>query len=226
MYRSSVYYFGALLLLAIPAFWPSYFFPPKYETDWHVHLHGLAMFSWVVLMITQASLIRARNPALHRRVGKTSYGLVPLIVVSTLLLAGYRLRQKIDGDLLYFLYVQLSLVALLAVSWALAMVNRRQPQVHMRYMVCVALALVDPIVARILFFYGGMDFPATQVVTYGLVDAILIALALHDRARHPAIRVYPRMLAAFVIVELPTFFLYKLPAWREFAEGYAALPLP
>lgn len=226
MYRSSVYYFGALLLLAIPAFWQTYLFPPKYETDWHVHLHGLAMFSWVVLMIAQASLIRARHPAIHRSLGKASYGLVPLMVLSTLLLAGYRLRQKIDVDALYFLYVQLSLIAMLAASWTLAMANRRRPQLHMRYMACVALTLVDPIVARILFFYGGMDFPATQVVTYGLVDAILVALALHDRARHPEIRVYPRMLAAFVIAQLPTFFLYKLPAWQSFAEAYAALPLP
>ena len=225
MYRSSVFYFAALLALAIPAFWQTYFFPPKYETDWHVHLHGLAMFGWVVLMIVQAALIRARHPAIHRSLGKVSYGLMPLIVLSTLLLAGYRLRQKIDVDTLYFLYVQLSLIAMLAVSWTLAMTNRRRPQVHMRYMACAALALVDPIVARILFFYGGMDFPATQVVTYGLVDAMLVALALHDRANNPAIRVYPRMLGLFVIAQLPTFFLYKLPAWQAFAEGYAALPL-
>ena len=226
MYRASVYYFGALLLLAIPAFWPTYLFPPNYESDWHVHLHGLAMFAWVALMIAQASLIRGRHAALHRRLGKVSYGLVPLMVLSTVLLAGYRLRQKIDLDALYFLYVQLFLIALLATSWMLAMANRRQPQVHMRYMACVALTLVDPILARVLFFYGGMDFPATQVVTFGVVDAILIALALHDRAHHPAIRVYPRMLLVFVIAQLPTFFLYKLPAWQAFAEAYAALPLP
>jgi len=226
MYRSSVYYFGALLLLAIPAFWPTYFFPPKYEADWHVHLHGLAMFAWVVLMIVQASLIRARRPALHRRLGKGSYVLVPLMVLSTVLLAGYRLRQRIELDSLYFLYVQLFLMALLATGWILAMAHRREPQLHMRYMVCVALTLVDPILARILFFYGGVDFPPTQVVTFGVVDAILIALALHDRAHHPAIGVYPRMLVVFVIAELPTFFLYKLPAWHAFAEAYAALPLP
>ena len=34
MYRRSAPYFGALLLLALLAFWPSYFAPPQYEKDW------------------------------------------------------------------------------------------------------------------------------------------------------------------------------------------------
>ena len=44
-YRRSAPFFGALLLLAIPAFWPTYFSPPRYEADWHVHVHGIALFS-------------------------------------------------------------------------------------------------------------------------------------------------------------------------------------
>jgi hypothetical protein len=35
-------------------------------------------------------------------------------------------------------------------SHALAIANRPRPAVHGRYMVCAALTLVDPIVARIL----------------------------------------------------------------------------
>lgn len=46
VYRAAVFYFSGLLLLSIAAFWPTYFFPPKYETDWHVHLHGVAMLAW------------------------------------------------------------------------------------------------------------------------------------------------------------------------------------
>lgn len=226
MYRASVFYFSGLLLFSIPAFWPTYFFPPKYDTNWHVHLHGAAMFAWVMLLIAQAGLIRTKRQAIHRQLGKVSYGLVPLMVVSTLLMAAYRLRQKIDVDTLYFLYVQLALIALLALSYGLAIARRREPPLHMRYMVCTALTLVDPIVARLLFFNLGMDFPLGQVVTYGLVDAMLLALIWNDGRKSRPIRVYPAMLAIFVAVQVPTFFLYKLPAWREFAQWYAALPLP
>ena len=226
MHRTSVYYFVGLLLLAVAGFWPTYFAPPKPETDWHPHLHGVAMFAWVALLIAQSGLIAARRNGIHRGLGKVSFALVPLIVVSTLLLAGYRLRQGITTDLLYFLYVQLSLLAAFTVSFALAMANRHAPARHARYMVCAALTLVDPIVARIIYFQAGVDYPHLQVATYLLVDGILLALIAADLRLHPKALVYPGMLAFFVATQLPTFVLYKLPAWHAFAQWYAGLPLP
>jgi uncharacterized membrane protein len=226
MYRTAVYYFAGLFLLAIAAFWPTYFFPPKYETDWHIHFHGVVMFGWVELLIAQAWLIRAKRNPIHRQLGKVSFVLAPVIVASTLLLAGYRLRESVTVDKLYFLYVQLSLIAVFGLSYGLAIANRRQSPLHMRYMVCTSLTLVDPIVARLLYFNLGIDFPQVQMFTYGLIDAILVALAWHDRKHHPGLRVFPAMLAVFVVSQAPTFFVYQQPVWREFARWYAGLPLP
>lgn len=226
VYRASPFYFFALLAFALAAFWPTYFFPPKYETDWHVHLHGVAMFGWIALLITQAALIRARRNSLHRALGKVSYVLVPVMVVSTLLLGHFRLQQAITQDLLYFLYVQLSLIAVLALSWSMAITHRREPVLHMRYMVCAALTLVDPIVARLVYFNAGIDYPPLQGITYALVDAILLALIRHDVNARGASPVYPAMLAVFLVTQLPTFYVYRQPAWHDFAQWYARLPLP
>ena len=227
MHKVTVFYFGGLLVLAIAAFWRTYFFPPKAEGDWHVHLHGMAMFAWVVLMVAQAGLVRARRLAVHRALGKVSYGLVPLLVVSTVLLAHYRLRtQGLNDELLYFLAVQLGLIAVLALAYGLAMAHRREPAVHARYMVCVALTLVDPIVARLLYFTTGSVPPLMQVATYAMVDAILLALVAADRRAQRPARVYPAMLAVFVAAQWPTFVLPGTAAWRAFAAAFAALPLP
>jgi uncharacterized membrane protein len=226
VYRASPFYFGALLLLAIPAFWPTYFFPPKYESDWHVHVHGVAMFSWMALLIAQGALIRTRRNEWHRALGRVSYVLVPVMVVSTILLAHYRLHERIDPEVLYFFYVQVALMGVLAYAWAMAIRNRRQPMRHMRYMVCAALTVVDPIVARLLFFFGGIDFPPTQMVTFAAVDAILLVLIRRDVRERGQSPVYPGMLALFIATQLPTFFLYTQPGWRAFAEWFAALPLP
>ena len=45
-----------------------------------MHLHGLLMFAWMALLIAQAALIRAGHRALHRSLGRVSYGLAPLAV--------------------------------------------------------------------------------------------------------------------------------------------------
>lgn len=226
MHRTSVYYFAGLLLLAIAGFWPSYFFPARRESDWHIHLHGMVMFAWVLLLLAQSGLIAARRHPIHRQLGKVSFALAPLVVVSTVLLAAFRLRQQINADLLYFLYVQLWLLAAFAVSFALAMAYRRTPALHARYMVCAALTLIDPIVARLLYAHGGVEPPHMQVATYLLVDGILLALVASDLKRNQKPRVYPGMLAFFVVAQLPTFFVFNLPEWRTFAQWIAALPLP
>jgi len=93
LHRRAVFGFGALLLLTIPAFWRSYFFPPKIEPAVRVHVHGIAMFMWLILLVTQATLIRKRSPPLHRAVGTASYVLFPVIFVSTLSVAVFVVTQ-------------------------------------------------------------------------------------------------------------------------------------
>lgn len=226
MYRASAFFFAILLLLAIPAFWPSYIAPKRYETDWHVHLHGIAMLLWMLMLITQAGLVRAKSFALHRALGKTSFVLVPVIVASTLLLAHYRMRSGLDKQLLYFFYVQLSLLAVFLVAYGLAILNRATPAVHMRFMACTALALVDPILARLLYIHLGIEPPLMQLITYGVVDLILVALIVHDRINRHYAQVYPAMLVLFVVSQVPTFLVTQAGWWRAFTQSFARLPLP
>jgi hypothetical protein len=226
MYRAAPFYFVALLLLSVPAFWPTYFAPKVYEADWHVHLHGVAMFLWLAMLIGQAWLARARVFGAHRLVGKASYVLVPVIVASTLLLDSYRMRSGINAEFLYFFWVQLTLLVQFLVAYALAIHNRATPPIHMRFMACTALALVDPIVARLLYNHLGIEPPLMQLMTYGAVDVILLALILHDRAQRRDARVYAGMLAFFVATQVPTFVVTQSAWWNRFTHAFAALPLP
>src|SRR5687768_6878773 len=134
IHRRSAIFFAALLLLTLPAFWPTYFFPPKAVAEPRIHLHGAAMFAWLILLVGQATLIRGGRRRMHRAIGTVSYVLVPFIVLSTISLLHFRLNQKIDAEMLYFLYVILSLTALFAAAYGLAMMNRRTPAVHARFM--------------------------------------------------------------------------------------------
>ena len=226
MYRASPFFFIALLLLALPAFWPTYLFPKKYETDWHVHLHGIAMFLWMLLLIVQSSLIRFKAFPTHRALGKTSFVLVPVIVVSTILLAHYRMRSGLNRELIYFFYVQVALMVQFLVAYSLAIFERRTPAAHMRFMVCTALALVDPILARVLAIHFGIEPPLMQAITYGVVDLVLVALIVHDKMNGHYTRVYPAMLALFVATQVPTFFVPQWREWVQLTQAFAKLPLP
>jgi uncharacterized membrane protein len=163
---------------------------------------------------------------LHRQLGKLSYALAPMVVISTLLLAHYRLQSARSYDQVYFLWVQLGLIALFAVAYAQAIRHRRSAGIHARYMICTALAMLDPIVARLLNIVFGLDIPEVQVWTYGMIDAVLVALWLRDNRTGNGILVFPGMLAAYLVMELPTFALPQTTAWAAFVEFYSLLPLP
>ena len=226
-YRRSAPFFGALALLAIPAFWPTYLALRPQEADWHVHVHGAALALWSVMLIVQPWLVLRGKVRVHRKVGKASYFIAPVIVVSTILLAHYRLYQSTPTfDQIYFLWVQLALLSVFAIAYVQAIRWRHSGGIHARYMICTALTMIDPIVARLIYNHTGVDIPWLQIATYLLIDAILLALWLRDRRLGNRVRVFPAMLALFIALELPTFFLPQTGAWQSFGQWFGALPLP
>lgn len=227
--RRSALYLTLLVPLIAVGFWPSYFARALDEPQWRIHAHGALMFSWVALLLAQAFLVRANRRPLHRRLGRVSFVLVPLIVLSSLSVAHWRFNHPANDPfdtLAYFLYVQVALLAQFVVAWSLAMANRAQPLVHARYMLCTALAIVDPIVARLLFTWFAIDWPQAQVVTFALVDGVLLLLMARDIANRFPRPVFPRMLALFLVAQAPTFFVYDTAGWKSFVAAFAALPLP
>jgi len=224
MSRHSLIWFATLGALAAVAFWPSYL-KRLADVGLPVHAHAVAMTAWIVLLVAQAWLMRSGRRGMHRSLGRVSYVLVPLMVLTTLALARHMLRHAktpFTEETLYFFYLQLSLIAVFALCWAQAIRHRRTPHLHAAWMIGTALALVDPIGARLLFHTFGAQPPLMQIATFALVDALLVALLLRERRRGGALRAYPTLLAVFVATQLPTFFLYRTTAWRAFAEAFAA----
>jgi len=103
------------------------------DIDSYIHFHAITMMLWVGMLITQAFLIRFKKRLLHRFIGKLSYGLVPVLIISLILLAHSRIVIGEDGILptrLYTLFLQLSLLAIFVIAYGLAIVNRQ----HLHFM--------------------------------------------------------------------------------------------
>jgi hypothetical protein len=78
--QQSYFYFIVFFLLVIAAFWMTYITRISEQPNYRMHLHGITLTLWCVMLISQAYLIRSRNNGLHKRIGKISYLLVPLSV--------------------------------------------------------------------------------------------------------------------------------------------------
>lgn len=230
MFRSSGLWFAALLVAAGFAFWPRYLGRLNEDIDPYTHFHAAVATAWCLLLIVQPFLIRAGRRDLHRRVGALSYGIAPLVLVASTLLAHQRFRAMDEATFsaeAANLYLPLSAVLLFGVSYALAMAWRRTQALHARFMIATGLVLIDPVLGRLIGFYGPpLPHPLlNQAITYGSTDLILLALLWRPRMGARQRLVYAAGAAVFPLAHLGWFTLAQGPRWTSFAAWFRALPL-
>ena len=221
-------YFAGLLLLALIAFWPSYLSQLGAQSA-YTHLHALLATAWLLMLVAQPILIRRRRRDYHRALGQVSYGLVPLILISVILLAHSRIAgttRAAFASQTYFLYLQLSLITVFGLCYAFAVVTRRNMPLHARFVIGTGFSLIDPVVMRIMLWIQDSPSWNYQWFTFGLTDLVILTLVWFDRDARKGRWVFPGMLVAFVPSQLPALLGWtNAPEWQRFAEWFAALPL-
>ena len=88
-------------------------------------------------------------------------------------------------------------------------------------MICTTVTLIDPVVIRLMFWAAPTPTWNYQRFTFGLTDAVLIALIWLERNGRAGRRVFPAMLAVFVLAQLPALlFLTNHPLWQSEAGSH------
>jgi hypothetical protein len=171
-YKNIYYLFWVILALIFWGFYKTYFglFPSFEGIKYIHHFHALMFLCWVTFLIIQPILIRKKQFEWHRIVGKASYVLVPLLLLSVaLVVRNEQLRAKNLMNLT-FVFSDMSFFLLM---YGLAIYYKKRTSFHIRYMVMTILPFTNPAVARIL-----QGFPTVLI---SLV--IIIGLLIFERFR-------------------------------------------
>lgn len=235
MFPKAGYYFVALLLIAIFAFWiPWYSNMFGDHTIWK-NFHAVVMTLWLLLLISQAFLMRFGKLAEHHKLGKVSFVLGPICIISFPLLAASMFPPEgmaVPPFRAYVLWLQIGLGGLFAWFFLAAIYYRKEPVRHARYMIATALTLIDPIVVRLVIFYGPMagsepDMNVApvelQYVSYVVINIVIIALLLLERNQTRGRDVFPKVFAGFIVFEILTFTMATSQPWTDFANWLANL---
>lgn len=219
-----------LVPVSIVAFWTPYFSHLTGVTERYVHAHVVFVALWMSALIAQPLLIRARRLDLHRAIGKVSFALAPLVGITALLLAHSRFRRMDEATLassLFSLYLPLMSTTAFLVSYALAVVYRRQWAAHAAFMSGTAFALVDPIAVRLIFFYAsaGEVHWIYDVIGIALVGAALVLLVVLTRGVPRARNAFLVLLVLFGTLSFGWFTVSTTDAWATFARWFVDLPL-
>jgi len=130
----------------------SYLDPPLQPIRWLYIAHGLVFSLWVALCLTQVSLVASGRSAVHRRLGRIAFVLAPVMVVFGLVVSSYAARHgfhDVAVPAVTFSTVPVSDLLLYAAFVTAAIVTRRQPQTHKRWMLFAMIVIAEAGWARI-----------------------------------------------------------------------------
>jgi hypothetical protein len=223
------YYLLGVLLLIFIGFWPSYFsrfFNGTLDYSGYFHFHAVIVLLWMAVLITQPFLIRNKKFAIHRIIGKSTYLLFPLIIVSVVLLT-HSLIPVYEGDLAEVLFVPFKDLFTLSIAYGIAIYFRHNIEIHARGMIATGIIFIEPALARFSFrIFGNDSFNSMPyILTVCFMYVILIILIVAERKRKSGRWVFPLILALLILVHSIRIFSIRLGFWESFVDWFASLPL-
>ncbi len=183
-----------------------------------VHVHGVVFTLWVLLFVSQTSLIAAGRTDIHRRLGAAGAVLAGLMLVVGYLTAieAARLGVTPPGGPppLNFLSVPLGTLSAFVILVAAGLYQRRRSETHKRLMLLATIALLAPALAR----FRTLDLPGGPPMAIGGTCLFVLACMAYDRAAHG--RVHPAFLwgGLLLMISLPLrFAIGRTDTWRSIA---------
>ncbi len=229
--QRSYLFFVIFLLLAVAAFWFTYWTRLGEQENYRMHLHGIALFLWCVMLITQAILARSNRNALHRNLGRLSYFLIPFMVLTTLDLLKYKVDHLASPSAMDYWFISLVLNAVIAllIFYVLAIKYRKVVALHSRFMVSTVFPMFTPVTDRLIAFYiPGLKHylpviegnPIRPVAGFILCDALLLLLCITDWKSKRTRWVFPFVLAVMLLYHYSVMNFYRFGFWQSFGQWF------
>jgi hypothetical protein len=237
-----------LILLVLAGFYSSYFLVFFQPAPLIIDIHFTLMTLWIAMLIVQPFLIKYKKVAIHRRLGKLSYVLVPLVLVSGFLMIRFsyyrvldELHQKAAIGLNQLNPAQILQQAaayeaiaffwllMFALFYCLAVINRRKSGNHARYMVGAALALLGPTVDRILILNFKLEkLPGSipiECAAFFIANIILALLLWKDYTNNRPTKTLSTCLLIYLIGQVLYFMVPGTNGWTNLVT-FIMKPVP
>ncbi len=215
VYKNIGYFMLLLVALVVLGFFKTYFgqFPDFNENPTAVshsivsifdHLHVALASLFILLLISQPLLIRSGKFKIHKTIGKISYFIFPLLILSFIPL----IQRILQTDHPILAFFPISGCTLLILFYSLAIYNRKNTPKHMRYMIGTAIVFFDPTIGRIGPGLFGLGHNTTQNILYVIIYSILIGLIFLDRKHGKNFKPYIIISAGWVIHQISYYILF------------------
>jgi FtsH-binding integral membrane protein len=224
-----IFFSGMALLMAATVFVgfaPSYYLAGMFRAPLPsliIHLHGAAFTGWILLLLTQTSLVSAGRVDIHRRLGIAGFLLACLMVVLGVLAATdslVRAAGPAGRDPQFFYIIPLTDVVVFAVLIFFAFRSRRDSAAHKRLVLVATIDLMIAAIARWPMAFVHRNAPRAGMVSCVFV-LMLVAYDLWSIRKVHRATLWASAFMVFVYtIRIP---IGKTEAWHAFAGWVQAV---
>jgi len=220
-------FFIAVAVISVAGFFNSYlrFLPDTERFPAVIHVHFAAFISWFLLIIVQPVLIRAKKYELHRRIGKLSYFIAPVLVVTILILVNdqtNRILHVSEKEATVSAFIGTLDAISFSVYYIVAMINKRNLRWHITFLIAATLVVLNPGMSRLLnFIKPGLGLPAAVLLPFIATITILFIEKL--KYKRPVLKSPYFIFLCCWTVEIGL--LMTIPStelWKDFVLNYYA----
>jgi len=195
---------GIFFLLIIPlvaiGFYPTYFgLYPEFNQniDFLVHIHFFMSAVWITVLIAQPFLILNKKYQWHRLLGRATYVIFPLWILSFIPMINNVVQKGLYKNLIF----PVGIMLLLIILYVLAIKNRKTTAKHMRYMIASAVVIIDPTIGRVTFNFFKDDLIGMPI-TFAMMNLVLLGLIWMDKRNGKDYQPYLVALACFIVYNI------------------------
>lgn len=228
VYRNTAIFIFLILIGVQWGFYQPYTsqFPHFKNATTLIHIHGALLMIWMLLLIVQPLLIHAGKAQLHRQIGNVAYILGPLIIISLFLIGrgGYLHGHGVAPENMMLNFIVLDMRGFLSFSffWSMAMLYRKKPATHMRYMIATGILAIGPGVSRGLMYSFGLEIGDAMTIT-DILDLLIVAVLVgFDFFKKKNYKPFLTILLVLLMGSM-LWQLRDTSLWQNFAANYAKL---
>jgi hypothetical protein len=184
-----------------------------------LHVHGVVMTGWVVLLVVQSTFIAARRVQWHRRLGAFGTVWAALVVilgsVTTLHAAAREVRAHSAFAAGQVVITSLDLIQMLFFAGLVgaAVWLRRRPDYHKRLMLLTVACMLPDALARL-----PVSFMTNQFILLGLDGFVLLSVAVDTFAHRRLHPVFGWGAGLFLGTFHAALYFASTPAWIAFGS--------
>ncbi len=128
-------------------------FPTCWQISVRYSFPFFSFYSLVFLLITQPILIKQQRIDLHRKFGKLSYVLAPILILTIIILAINQIQRELslaENNAAVTAFIALIDILSFSTYFIIAMLNSKNLRWHVAFLVAATLVVLNPGLSRLL----------------------------------------------------------------------------